>query len=234
MRKLALMIPALTLLAGPALAADMAVKANPVSYYPAGSGFYYGFNVMGSGGGANGTTVSGVQVLAGDIGLTVGYTGTIGPSFWFVEAMADISKVNGGNQLAGFNLAGTATFEQRLAIGAPLAVVQSLASFFPGLSGVAMPSIPLLPNGVTAGAVNPYVFVGLNERDISAQVMLGAGKAYLVSWEAGFGGITRLSNGMALDTWVKYQAASSGLKLGLGGRDFRTGDFVGVGMAIKL
>lgn len=223
------------LIALPAFAADLPVKANKYFAYPTGCGFYYGVTASGSGGGSSGTTFSGAQVLAGDVGLVGGYTCPISPSsFWFVEGIASVSKVNGADTAANLKLAGTASFEQRVGFGAPWSVVQALVSAVPALGGVSVPSIPLLPNGVTAGPLNPYVFLGVNERDISAQVMVNSGKAYVVSGEIGFGALARMSNGMMLDSWVKYQPASTKLRIGGAGGDFKTGDFVGFGVALKL
>lgn len=219
----------------PAFAADLPVKANRLLAYPTGCGFYYGVSASGSGGGSSGTTFSGAQVLAGDIGLVGGYTCPISPSsFWFAEGIASISKVNGADTASNLKLAGTASFEQRVGFGAPWSVIQALVSAVPSLGGVAVPSVPILPNGITAGATNPYIFLGVNERDISAQVMVNAGKAYVVSGEIGFGALTRLSNGMMLDGSVKYQPASTKLRIGAAGGDFKTGDFVGFSVALKL
>lgn len=224
------------LVALPAFAADLPTKApNRLLAYPTGCGLYYGVASSGSGGGASGTNFSGAQVLAGDVGIVGGYTCPIGPtSFWFAEGIASISKVSGADTAAGLKLAGTASFEQRVGFGAPWSVIQTLISVVPALGGVSVPSVPILPGSITAGATNPYVFVGVNERDISAQVMVNSGKAWLVSGEIGFGTLTRLSNGMVLDGWVKYQPSSTKLRLGAAGGDFKTGDFVGFGVALKL
>lgn len=216
-------------------AADVAVKATPRAFtYPVGCGFYYGAMSSAAAGGASTTTVSGVQALAGDIGLLAGYTCPIGASsFWFAEGIASVSKLNGGDSSAGLKLSGSASFEQRFGIGVPFSVVQTLIQAVPALGGTSVPSIPTLPGGITTGAINPYIFIGVNERDVSAQLLLDAGKAWLVSGEVGFGALTRLSNGMVIDSFVKYQPASTKLKLGPT-NNFQTGDFVGGGIALKL
>ena len=216
-------------------AADLPVKApNKYLAYPTGCGFYCGGASSGSAGGSTTTNISGTQVLAGDLGVLVGYTCPIGSTFWFVESIASVSRVNGADTAAGFALSGAASFEQRVALGAPWSVVQQLTAAVPALGGVAVPSIPPLPGGVSSGPLNPYVFVGLNERDISANLGAQVGRAWVVSGEIGFGALTRLSNGMVVDTWVKYQPASTKVRIGLTGQDFRTGDFVGFGLALKL
>lgn len=217
----------------PALAADLPVKANRLLAYPTGCGLFYGVNTMGSGGGAAGASFTGSQVLAGDVGLSAGYTCPLGDTFWFVEGMFDVTRMSGGGPGLG-GISASATFEQRAAIGAPLSTISALSSLLPGLGGIALPSIPMLPAGVSAGAANPYAFVSLHEQDVSAQVMTGAGKSWLFSWGAGVGALTRLSNGMVLDTWVEYQAASTGLRLGAVGGDVKIGDSVRAGVALKL
>jgi hypothetical protein len=238
---LCLLVAFMLLLVPPlARAADMlALKAPPPTSrfltYPVGCGLFYGFNTMGAGGSANGSAIASTQVLAGDVGVTLGYgcpIGTDGQTFWFVDSMFDFSKVNGSDSRV--SLGGTATFEQRLAIGAPWSTISALTSMFPELSGIAVPSVPLLPAGAYAGSTNPYAFFALHEQDISAQTLTARGKTWLVSWGVGIGALTRLKNGMVLDTWVEYQAASTGLRLGLAGTDVRLGDSVRVGMSLKL
>lgn len=220
----------------PAGAADLPIKApNKWLAYPTGCGLYYGGVASGAAGGGTTDAISGTQVLAGDLGVVLGYSCPIGgSSFWFVESIASVSKVNGGDTTAGFTLAGAASFEQRLAIGAPWSVVQQLTAAIPSISGLAVPSVSTLPAGISAGPVNPYVFVGVSERDVSATLGLQVGRAWLVAPEVGFGTLTRLSNGMVLDGWIKYQPASTRVGIGITGQAFRTGDFVGVGMALKL
>jgi hypothetical protein len=222
----------------PAASADlpMAIKApNKWLSYPTTCGVYYGGAFSGAAGGGTTDGLSGTQVLAGDLGVVLGYTCPLGgSSFLFVENIASVSKINGAQTAAGFALAGAFSFEQRLGIGAPWSVVQQLTAAIPSLGGVAVPSVPTLPGGLSAGPVNPYVFVGLSERDVSASLGVEMGRAWVVAPEIGFGTLTRLSNGMVLDGWVKYQPASSRVGIGLTGQSFRTGDFVGIGMALKL
>jgi opacity protein-like surface antigen len=225
-------------LAMPALAADMPVKAAGLSKYttyPTGCGFFYGVNTMGAAGNVSGGS-SGVNSLMGDIGLTAGYTCPIGASsFWFVDGMFDLSRVSGGSNAVGLSIAGTATFEQRVAIGVSWATAAQFVSLFPGLGGVAMPSIPTLPGGINAGATNPYIFGAVHEQDISAQLGAQTGKAWLLSWGAGAGALTRLSNGMVLDTWIEYQAASSGVTISpITGAKVNLGDTLRVGIGLKL
>lgn len=233
-----ILIAALALVLGAfsLFAADMSVKAPPNKYltYPTGCGFYWGGASQGAAGGGSTSTISGSQVLAGDLGVLAGYTCPVGATFWFVENIASVSRVNGGDPTAGLSIAGAASFEQRLAVGAPWSVVQQLTSAFPALGGVAVPSIPPLPSNLTAGPLNPYVFVGVNERDISTYLGLNVGRSWLVAAEVGFGALTRLSNGMVVDTWVKYQPASTKMQIGGTGQNFATGDFVGFGLALKL
>jgi hypothetical protein len=220
-----------------AQAADLplAIKApNKWLTYPTACGVYYGGAFSGAAGGGTTDGLSGTQVLAGDLGVVLGYTCPLGSSFLFAENISSVSKVNGAQAASGFSLAGAFSFEQRLGVGAPWSVVQQLTSAIPSLGGVAVPSVPALPSNITAGPVNPYVFVGVNERDVSASLGLQNGRAWVVSPEVGFGTLTRLSNGMVLDGWVKYQPASTRVNIGITNQTFRTGDFVGIGMALKL
>lgn len=223
-----------------ARAADLPVKAAPNKFltYPTACGIYYGAAIGGSGGGSSTDAISGAQVLAGDLGVLAGYTCPFGQSsFWFAETIASVSKVNGGAPAAGLSVSGSFSSEQRFAVGTSWANIQQLVSVLPGLSGVALPSIPGLPAGVAAaGPAHFYVFAGAMERDISAllQPAQQIGSNWLLAPELGFGQLTRLTNGMVVDTWIKYQPQSTTLQLPFTNQRFRQGDFVGFGMALKL
>ena len=126
---LAPLLAMLLLLAPPARAADMPVKApanNWLNGYPyGGSGVYFGIYTEGGGGAVN-ATVPGVgsaslTTNSADVGGSVGYAwaNKSGNVFVAIEAMFGWTNFNGSQQ--GFGLSGPASFEQRFLIGTPLA-----------------------------------------------------------------------------------------------------------------
>jgi hypothetical protein len=179
-------------------------------------GGYYGLNSIGSTGAVKGSAAPGTQTVQGGVGATVGYGCPISVangSFWFVEGMFDVTNINGTTN--GLALSGPASFTQRFAVGSPLT---SMIDSIPGLAGAnsstAVPNLPVLPAGVTAGPAAPYLFAALHEQDISAQVGLNKNSQWLVSYGIGVGLLYRLSNGVVADTFAEYKADTNSVCLG--------------------
>ena len=180
-------------------------------------GAYYGVNSLGSAGQVEGTNVTpGTQVVQGGIGATIGYGCPISvsnQSFWFAEGLFDFTNLNGNSN--GLALSGPATFVQRFGVGSPL---NQMANIIPGLasnsSSPAMPSLPILPAGVTAGPGAPYLFAAIHEQDVSAQFGLAQNRQWLISAGFGAGLRFRLSNGVVADTFAEYKLATNSVCLG--------------------
>jgi opacity protein-like surface antigen len=204
----------------PVLAADLprALPIKALQPYDIGHcGVYFGINTIGTAGGVNavaGATVApGTQVVQGGIGGTLGYGCPIGAataagqSFWFVEGMADVTNLNGNAN--GLSLSGPASFTERFGAGTP--INNLLSAIFPvGLAGnPAVPNLPVLPAGVTAGPSAPYIFVALHQTDVSASFGLQANREWQLSYGVGAGLRSRLSNGVVVDTFAEWQAAPS-------------------------
>lgn len=214
-----------------ALAADLPVKARPDLFgpYPEGRcGLYYGVTTIGSAAPiANGPV--GATALGGSIGGTIGYTCDRGATFWFAEGIAGFQNLNGGTQ--GFSMSGPVHLQQRLAFGGP---INQLLSLLPNLSFPAVPSIPALPNGVTAGPAKGYIYAALNEDDISVSYLgINSGKAWLVSPELGVGMLTRLSNAVVVDTWAGVKMQSNAICLAGGIQCPKISNGVVVGLSLK-
>lgn len=201
-------------LAPVARAADLPVYSKAPAYlsYPTGSGWFWGV----SGSGLGGTTSSTGNITSGNligakVGLDVGYTGLIGSGFYFVEQNFNAQAIQG----PGNGLAVSATFgmEQRYAIGAPQKVVSEFVNIIPGLSSIAMPSLPLL-GGVSVGPANWYVFAATYEDDVSASLGTATGKSWLFAGGAGIGAIYRASNGWAIDTSIEWKHNTQGMLIG--------------------
>jgi hypothetical protein len=204
----------------PVIAADLP-RALPLKalqpYDLSRCGPYFGVNTIGTAGGVNGTSgqfvAPGTQVVQGGIGGTIGYGCPIGPptaagqSFWFVEGMADVTNLNGN--ASGLSLSGPASFTERFGAGTP--INNLLSAIFPaGLSlNAAVPNLPVLPPGVTAGPSAPYIFVALHQTDVSAAFGLASNREWQLSYGAGLGLRSRLSNGVVADTFAEWQAAPS-------------------------
>lgn len=203
MKKL-LLVSAAILVSTQAFAADLAVKAinnSLASGYPTKCGFYYGLGTGGSAGAVDGAVV-GTQIVQGELNALVGYTCPFGQSgFWFAEGSVGFNNVNGS--VNGLALSGPLVLQQRVGAGSP---INSL--FNPFGNSLSMPSLPALPPGVTQGPSTPYVFAGIVEQDISAQVGLGHNQQWLIAPMIGAGLLTRISNGVAIDTWAGWQMNS--------------------------
>ena len=204
--------------AGSSSAGDLPSKAiaNPFSkpYSLTSCGAYFGINSIGSNSGVNGATVQpGTQIVQAGIGGQVGYGCPINAasgSFWFVEAMADVTNLNGST--SGFSLSGPAEFTERFGAGTPLN--QMLSLIVPSSASVAVPNLPTLPNGVTAGPANPYAFVSLHEKDISLSNGLTQNREWLISWGVGLGVRYRLSNQIVADVFAEYTANTQSICVG--------------------
>lgn len=225
-------LAALALLASPAFAADLPVKAPPLSYqYPSTKcGIYYGVNTMGSTAAVENAAV-GTQTVSGAIGLTLGYTCPAGAGYWFVDGMFDFANLNGSAN--GFALSGPAQFEQRFGFGAPVPLLLSLV---PGLASLqnAVPSLIPLPSGTSVVTSNPYLFASIHEDDTGVSLGLAANKAWLVSVGLGIGNKVRLSNGVVFDPFAEYVLPSSEMCVGLVGGCVKRGAGVRFGAALEF
>lgn len=212
------------LAAWPVAAADLALKGRdiaPREVPVCGSGFYFGINTMGSAGAVSGSPVPGASIVQGELGATIGYTSTVGNCnaalplnpFWFVEGRFDWTNLNGATQ--GLSLSGPIHLQQRVGYGTP--AISSMLSAIPGLGSISTPSLPVLPTGVTSLTSIPYLYLAVNEQDVSSQfVGFATGRAWEVSPEIGIGMWTRLSNNVVVDVNAGYQIQTSGACFGGG------------------
>lgn len=212
----------LGLMATPAIAADLPVKAPMFGAYPTTKcGLYYG---LGTGGSAVAVTggVVGDRIVQGELDALIGYTCPLSATgFWFIEGSVGINNVNGA--VNGLALSGPLVLIQRAGAGSPIN-----NWFNPFGNTLALPSLPALPSGVTAGPANGYFFAGLVEQDISTQIGLDQhNKVWLVAPLLGVGLLSRFSDGVVVDTWAGWQLNSQSFcpgggttcgKMGNGGR----------------
>lgn len=213
------------------LAADMPVKAinNALTAgYPAKHcGFYYGLGTGGSAGAVDGAVV-GTQIVQGELDALVGYTCPFATdAFWFVEGSIGFNNINGS--VNGLALSGPLVLIQRVGAGSPINVL-----FNPFNNTLALPSLPLLPAGITPGAATPYAFAGLVEQDVSAQIGLDAhSHQWLIAPMVGVGMLTRLNgNAAVVDTWAAWQMNSQSFCPG-GGACGKLGNAGRVGVSFK-
>lgn len=221
---------ALLLSMNAANAADMAVKAINSALsggYPTRCGFYYGLGTGGSAGAVNDAAV-GTQIVQGELDAIVGYTCPfLTNGFWFVEGSAGMNNLNGS--VNGLALSGPVVLIQRAGAGSPIN-----ALFNPFGNSLAIPSLPLLPAGVTTSPATPYAFVGLVEQDVGVQVGLDVhSHQWLIAPLLGVGLLTRLSNGVAVDTWAGWQMNSQSFCPGGGTSCGKLGNAARVGVAFK-
>lgn len=206
-------------------AADLTTKA-PSGYPTTGCGFFYGVGTGGSAGAVNGAVV-GTQIVQGELDGVVGYTCPLGAQgFWFIEGSVGYNNVNGS--VNGLALSGPLVLYQRFGAGSPIN-----ALFNPFGNGLSMPSIPVLPPGVTQLSALPYLFAGIVEQDISAQLALSQNKQWVIAPMIGVGLDTRLSNGAVVDTWAGWQMNSQSFCPGGGQACGKLGNAGRVGVTFK-
>lgn len=212
-----------------AFAADLSVKAAPLfakGYPTTRCGWYFGAGTGGSAGAVNGAVV-GTQIVQGELDALVGYTCPFsGNAFWFVEGSVGFNNVNGS--VNGLALSGPLVLQQRVGFGSPIN-----ALFNPFAGNLSLPSLPALPNGVTAGPANGYFFAGLVEQDISAQLAVGHSKQWIVAPMIGVGLLTRLNDGVVVDTWAGWQMNSQSFCPGGGTACAKLGNTGRVGVSFK-
>lgn len=206
----------------PAYAADQALPAINkalVSGYPVKCGVYYGIGTQGSAGAVDGAVV-GTQIVQGQLDGIIGYTCPFATNaFWFIEGSAGVNNINGS--VNGLALSGPLVFTQRFGVGSP-----ANALFNPFGTSLSMPSLPILPAGVVSSTANPYLFAGIVEQDVATQVGFDSHThVWVIAPMIGTGMLTRLSNGVVVDTWAGWQMNSQSFcpdnrcgKLGNAGR----------------
>lgn len=231
MKSLSRLLFAAAMLAAPAAhAADLATKAPLLSagFPTTKCGLYYGLGTGGSSGQVNDAAI-GTRIVQGELDAILGYSCPFGAAgFWFVEASAGINNVNGS--VNGLALSGPVVLMQRAGAGSPIN-----ALFNPFGNSLALPSLPLLPAGVTAGAATPYVFAGMVEQDVGTQISPAAHThQWLVAPMLGAGMLTRLNgNASVIDTWAGWQMNSQSFCPGGGSACGKLGNAVRVGVSFK-
>lgn len=213
-------------LLAPANAADIATKAPLFSagYPTASCGMYYGFGTGGSSGKVDDAAV-GTRIVQGELDAILGYSCPLGSAgFWFVEGSIGVNNING--DVNGLALSGPLVAIQRAGAGSPVN-----ALFNPFGNTLALPSLPLLPAGVTAGAATPYAFVGLVEQDVGVQTGPGThNHQWLIAPMVGVGMLTRLNgNASVVDTWAGWQMNTQSF----GSTNGKLGNAVRVGVSFK-
>lgn len=221
---------AAALISTAAPAADLPLKAPAkavLAGYPTSKcGFFYGVGTGGSAGSVNGAVV-GTQIVQGDLDAMVGYTCPfLQSSFWFVEASIGYTNLNGS--VNGLAMSGPLIAIQRAGVGSPINAI-----FNPFGQSLALPSLPALPNGVTAGPANGYFFAGVVEQDITAQLPAASSKQWVIAPLVGLGLLTRLNDGVVVDTWAGWQMNSQSFCPGGNGACAKLGNAGRVGVSLK-
>ena len=231
--KILLVAFALSLFLAPrAQAADVsgaaAINKALTAGYPTKCGFYYGIGTGGNAGAVNGAAV-GTQIVQGDLDAIVGYTCPFATNaFWFAEGSFGFANLNGSSN--GIALSGPLVFIERFGAGSPINSI--MANPFANLNA-SMPSIPLLPTGVTTSPGNGYFFAGMVQQDIGAQIGALSGHQWVIAPLIGLGVLTRASNNVMIDTWAGWQMNSNSFCPGGGTSCARLGNMARVGVSLK-
>lgn len=227
------LIATLALLPSVAFAADsLALKAINTSLtagYPTKCGIYYGVGTGGNAGAVNGGAV-GEQIVQGDLDAIVGYTCPFATNaFWFAEASGGISGLNGSTN--GLSLSGPGLFIERVGVGSPINTL--LGSILPANLSPSLPSIPLLPAGITTSPSNGYLFAGLVEQDFGVQTNAASGHNWILAPIIGAGLLTRASNNVMIDTWAGWQMNASNSICLASGQCVKPSNMARVGVSFK-
>lgn len=209
--------------------ATKAINAQLTSGYPTKCGWYYGIGTGGNAGAVNGAAV-GTQIVQGDLDAIVGYTCPFATNaFWFAEGSFGFANLNGSSN--GLALSGPLVAIERVGAGSPINAL--LGGLLPSNLNPALPSIPLLPAGITTSPGNGYLFAGLVEQDIGAQIGLLSGHQWVVAPIIGAGLLTRASNNVMIDTWAGWQMNSNSFCPGGGTSCAKLGNMARVGVSLK-
>lgn len=219
MRKLSLVLLA-TVIAGPALSADLRVAKAPVQDFFSTSGWYLGIGSLAA------TTKAEVSLPAtGDtgtittvgagIGPLVGYHAGSAQSFKAIEAAIYWQNLGGAQPADGKNVDARFSASARVKFGG-VGVMSNLASFLPnlGLVGVFPPS-PVAGHGNL-----PYLSIGVDANQVQASVIGADAKGWQITPAFGMGFMTQVMDaqgkptGYATDTSIEYTPAGKGLTIG--------------------
>lgn len=202
----------LLMLAAPAFAADLPVKAPKSSFltYPETSGWFWGVSASGFGGTETSTVGTNGTMFGGKFGFDFGYTGVLGGTMYFVEQSFSAQAVSGSPSL----ISAAFSMEQRFAVGVPQNLFQQWLQLT-GLNSVSMPTVGgVQPPGTTLVSSAPYASIQLYEDDVSLQLGNLTGKSWLFSYGVGAGILNRLNNGWVLDTSIEWKHAATGILIG--------------------
>jgi hypothetical protein len=204
-----------------AVAADLPTKAPflPRDIPATGCGTYMTVGAAGGAGPVSNSPVPGASVVQGEIGAGFGYTCATGPtSLWFVEGTIWFANLNGAAN--GFSLSGPLDGMIRAGYG-NAAIASFLGQF--GFNNIAVPSLPILPVGVTTGTPVPYAALAGHFQDVSSQFIdPNTGNPFTTNrvWEVSpafqIGAWSRLSNGVVADVYGEYQVRTTGACFGGG------------------
>lgn len=197
-------------------AADLPVKASAQVGYPVSAGWYYGVAALGDATSIQGSTV-GASQLQGGGGIVIGYTFPIAGSFGFVEAAGYIQNINGSTN--GFSFSGPIKFQQTVGLGVD-GILQTVANMAPFNSTTpSMPSLPILPRGVTTTEQHLYMHATIEEADVTAQFTTPVvgnfrNREWTLRAGGGLGMLNRLSNNAVIDVRTTAYAESTEVCIG--------------------
>jgi hypothetical protein len=223
MRKYLLCAALAAVIASPAAAADMPIKAAPYNpfAYPTTSGFYFGIGTMGGGGNANVSTNAAVGLGLNSASLTtnqisangiVGYAWNVPNSAMFAAVEGWFGYNNFNGSVPGLSFTGPVTFTQRVMFGAPLSTI---ASLFPSFN-LTVPPFPPLPAGQTVSNVKPYLFGSISEDDVSLNFGAMSNKDWRIAPGFGVGALGQLTNATEIDVFAMMKFPQKGFTIGPG------------------
>lgn len=226
MFKRSILAAALTMLALPAVAADLPVKApvTPAGWlngYPYGSsGMYVGLFTEAGGGpvvaSVPGVNPSSLTTTTAGIGLAAGYAwGTKTSQLAYsIEGKVSANNFNGAN--AGFSVSGPVSFEATGFVWMPVSLIQSTFSLLSLPNPFAsIAPFPLNPAGVTASNIQAGFGAGFRADDVTiAYLGAGSNKVWNFAPKIEADLMEQLSNGSAVREYTEIVFESKGAIFG--------------------
>lgn len=209
-----LAITATLLALGAAHAADMPVKAPPITGYPyTSNGFYFGIGALGD---AASSSVGGAGVITAGaaVDVAIGYQWKGGLDFVALEARGSYANLGSSTAcpvagMANCTVGNAWGLEQRVKFGFPVTAITNTVNL-----GSLFPAVPPLPTGASNVTAHPYLSAGVVENDVSASIGLPSGKAWQVQPTVGAGVMTQWSQGLVADTFVECSFPNTGFNIG--------------------
>jgi hypothetical protein len=159
-------------------------------------------------------TSGSLSATGGSVGIVGGYSMPInhGAEFAALQFSGAWQNLDGSASAGLLNFKGPFRGEVLAKVGMPWS---QITTYFPTLTNLfgSLPTLPLIPAGLTTTTAHAYVGGGVAFEDISASVMQQTGTEWSISGVARLGTLWQLTSGAAVDTWIEYEGTGKSLSV---------------------